>query len=60
MRSFRDRVGVIFDVNNRTLVHGSLPTDAHVFYTKDMNGDVQRLYILTEQERVRLDRTGKR
>jgi hypothetical protein len=52
--------GVIFDRANRTLVHGHLPADADVFYTKDANGDVQRIYILTEQEQARLDRAGRR
>jgi hypothetical protein len=52
--------GVIFDQANRTLVHGHLPADAAVFYTKDANGDVQRIYILTEQEQALLDRAGKR
>jgi hypothetical protein len=52
--------GVIVDRANRTLVHGHLPADADVLYTKDSNGDVQRIYILTEQEQARLERAGKR
>jgi hypothetical protein len=52
--------GVIFDQANRTLVHSHLPAYADVFYTKDANGDVQRIYILTEQEQARLDRAGRR
>ena len=42
--------GVIYDQNNRTLVHGALPLGADVIYTLDMNGDVGRIYILTPLE----------
>jgi hypothetical protein len=42
--------GVIYDQNNRTLVHSALPPGADVAYTLDMNGDVARIYILTPQE----------
>ena len=44
--------GVIYDQNNRTLVHGALPPGAAVGYTIDMNGDVGRIYILTPQEQA--------
>ena len=52
--------GVIYDQSNRFIVHAHLPPDAAVLYTKDLNGDIQRIYILTEQEQTRLDRAGKR
>ena len=52
--------GVIYDQSNRSIVHANLPAAAAVLYTKDLNGDIQRMYILTEQEQVRLDRAGKR
>jgi hypothetical protein len=52
--------GVIYDQSNRSIVHAHLPAAADVLYTKDLNGDIQRIYILTEQERTRLDRAGKR
>ena len=52
--------GLIFDQNNRTILHGSLPPGADVLYTKDMNGDVQRIYILTDQERANLDAARRR
>jgi hypothetical protein len=52
--------GVIYDQSNRFIVHSRLPPDAAVLYTKDLNGDIQRIYILTEQEQARLDRAGKR
>ena len=44
--------GVIYDQNNRTLVHGALPLGVPVAYTLDMNGDVARIYILTPQEQA--------
>ena len=46
--------GVIFDRNNRTIVHQHLPVGADVLYTRDQAGDVQRIYILTDEEKVRL------
>jgi len=52
--------GLIFDQNNRTILHGSLPPGADVLYTKDANGDIQRIYILTAQERANLDAVGRR
>jgi len=48
--------GVIFDQNNRTLVHGALPPGADVAFTTDMHGDVARIYILTPREQAQLDR----
>jgi hypothetical protein len=51
---------IIYDQNNRTVVHSQLPTDVDVFYTKDQNGDVQRMYILTDQEKARLDQSRTR
>ena len=46
---------IIYDQNNRSIVHSQLPSDTDVFYTIDPAGDIQRIYILTEQERARLD-----
>ncbi len=48
--------GVIFDENNRTIVHGALRPGAAVAYTVDMNGDVGRIYVLTPAEQQMLDR----
>ena len=48
--------GVIYDQNNRTLVHNALPSGADVAYTIDMNGDIARIYILTPFEQTQLDR----
>ena len=47
--------GVIYDQNNRTIVHGALPPGADVAFTLDMRGDVARIYILTPQEQAQLD-----
>jgi hypothetical protein len=47
--------GVIFDENNRTVVHGALPPGAAVAYTTDMNGDIGRIYVLTPAEQQMLD-----
>lgn len=47
--------GVIYDQNNRTIVHGALPAGATVAFTTDMRGDIARIYILTPQEQARLD-----
>ncbi|MBI1988792.1 MAG: hypothetical protein HYS65_03510 [Betaproteobacteria bacterium] len=47
--------GVIYDQNNRTIVHGALPAGADVAFTTDMHGDIARIYILTPQEQARLD-----
>jgi len=51
--------GIIFDTQNRTILHQSLPTNADVLYQLDMNGDIQRIYILTPEERARLDQAKK-
>ena len=47
--------GIIFDADNRTILHQSLPTSADVLFQLDINGDIQRMYILTPEERARLD-----
>ena len=51
--------GIIFDENNRTILHQSLPRNADVLFQLDMNGDIQRIYILTPDERKRLDQAKK-
>ena len=48
--------GVIYDQNNRTIVHGALPAGADVAFTTDMRGDIARIYILTPQEQAQLDK----
>jgi len=47
--------GVIFDDNNRTILHGSLPVGADVWYQLNDGGQIQRIYILRPDERARLD-----
>ncbi len=45
---------VIYDAENRTLVHGALPQGADVVFTTDMQGDIARIYILTPFEQKQL------
>jgi len=51
--------GVIFDTYNRTILHQDLPSDTDIWYQLDMQGDIQRIYILTPDERARLDQARK-
>jgi hypothetical protein len=51
---------VIYDQQNRSIVHAHLPQGAEVYFTKDLAGNVLRVYILTEQERARLDTARKK
>ncbi len=51
--------GVIFDENNRTLLHQNLPVNADVLFQLDIQGDIQRIYILTPEERARLDQVKR-
>ena len=41
---------LIFDQNNRTIVHGALPERADVLYVQEASGDVSRIYILRPDE----------
>ena len=51
--------GLIYDTNNRTIVHGALPADADVWYQLNNSGQVQRIYILRPEEQARLGREKK-
>jgi hypothetical protein len=51
---------VIYDQHNRSIVHEHLPVGSEVAYTKDQSGTIQRIYILTDQELLRLAQAGKR
>ncbi len=51
--------GIIFDTTNRTILHQNLPANADVWYQLNMTGDIQRIYILTPEERARLDQAKK-
>ena len=44
----------IYDQNNRTILHGQLPTGSEILYTRNLAGGIQVIYILTEQELARL------
>jgi hypothetical protein len=46
---------VIYDRENRTLVHNALPPGADVIFTTDMHGDVARIYILNAYEQAQLN-----
>ena len=46
--------GVIYDQNNRFILHEALPPGADVIYTVDTNGDIARIYVLTPQEQALL------
>jgi hypothetical protein len=50
----------IYDRSNRTIVHAQLPSGAEVLYSTDQAGDIQRMYILTEEELLRLRQAGRR
>ena len=47
--------GVIYDENNRSIVHGALPPGARVAYSIDIGGDVGRIYILSASELAQID-----
>lgn len=51
--------GLIYDTDNRTIVHGALPVDADVWYQLNNSGQVQRIYILRPEEQARLGREKK-
>ena len=50
----------IYDRSNRTIVHAQLPPGADVLYSTDQGGDIQRMYILTDEELLRLKQAGRR
>ncbi|MEO7728467.1 MAG: hypothetical protein ABIS45_14525 [Burkholderiales bacterium] len=51
--------GVIYDLNNRSILHEALPPGEDVAYTLDISGDVARIYILTPQEQAQFDKKKK-
>jgi hypothetical protein len=46
---------LIWDPNNRTILHGALPGKAEIVFTTDFTGNVNRIWILTYEERRRLE-----
>ena len=51
---------LIYDENNRTILHGALPESASVLYAQDPGGTVSRIYLLRPNELERLRRESKR
>ena len=50
---------VIFDTDNRTILPGYLPAQADVVYTTDNTGSVMRIFLLSPQERQKLDQVAR-
>ena len=48
--------GVIYDQNNRTILHGALPAGVRVAYSLDLGGDIGRIYILTAHEQAQANK----
>jgi hypothetical protein len=48
--------GVIYNEENRSIVHGALPAGVRVAYSVDIAGDISRIYILTASEQALADR----
>jgi hypothetical protein len=48
--------GIIYDENNRSIVHGALPAKVRVAYSIDLSGDIGRIYVLTAQEQALADK----
>ena len=51
---------VIYDRENRSIIHEQLPVGVQVLYTRDQSGDIQRIFILTREELQRLSQAGRR
>lgn len=52
--------GVIFDAQNRTLLHNQLPPASPVLFVEDRKGEIARIYLLRPDELERLERTLER
>jgi hypothetical protein len=52
--------GLIFDQDNRTILHQSLPPAAHVLYLQDANGNIARIVVLRPEELAALQRADVR
>ena len=50
---------LIFDTQNRTILHQALPVGADVWYQGNNQGQLQRIYILRPEEQARLDASRK-
>ncbi|MEQ1775026.1 MAG: hypothetical protein ABL891_14715 [Burkholderiales bacterium] len=51
--------GIIVDTNNRTILHQNLPANADIWFQLGLTGDIQRIYLLTPEERARFDQAKK-
>ncbi len=49
--------GVIYDENNRTILHSQLPAGVRVAYSFELGGDILRIYILSASELAPIDKT---
>jgi hypothetical protein len=52
--------GVIFDQHNRTIVHAHLKPGSDVYYQLAPTGEILRLYLLTADERARLEQAASK
>lgn len=51
---------LIYDSQNRTILHNQLPQHSPVLFVEDRKGEIARLYLLRPDELERLERTLKR
>jgi hypothetical protein len=52
--------GLIYDRQNRTILHNQLPEYSPVLFVEDRKGEIARVYLLRPDELERLERTLKR
>jgi hypothetical protein len=52
--------GLIFDQENRTMLHGRLPERATILYVRNATGEVSRIYLLRPDEIEFIKRTKAR
>ena len=51
---------LIFDRENRTILHNQVPPSAPVLFVEDRGGQIVRIYLLRPDELARLQSTTKR
>ena len=51
---------LVYDQNNRTIVHAALPGNAAVLYVQDAVGEVSRMYVLRPEELEGIRRARER
>lgn len=51
--------GLIFDRENRTIVHGALPPLAPILFVEDGTGQIVRIYLLRPEEAARFERAPR-